>query len=144
VTLTLYSDNISTEATLGGSLPNPSNACTGAFLLVAYDPGNTTVNRAAGTLTGQILKLGTDRTGNGTDFLLQPGMDLTNFNNDNFEYGASPGTMTCYIIGRAPGLTSSAANNYIYGNAADQGNFIGPNQDIAAMSAYITVNTATN
>ena len=46
----------------------------------------------------------------------------------------------CFIIGRAPALSSNpSANDYLY-----NGPFTGPNQDIAAMSAFIRINTATN
>jgi hypothetical protein len=146
VALTLYSDNISTEADFTKNVsPSPFNACTGAFLLVAYDPGRTATPAARnpGTLTGQIFRLGTeiDTDGSGTKFLLQPGMDVNNSNSDGFPYGIStpPPYMTCYVIGRAPTQSSAASGNNLY-----DGSFTGPNQDIAAMSAYIPVNTATN
>jgi hypothetical protein len=124
-----------------GATPTPSNAVTGAYLLVASDPGVTN-GRPPGTLNGRIFRLGTDTSGDGTVFQLQPGMDINNSNNDNYEVGATGGNLTCFIIGRAPTLTgtpSSNPPNYMY-----TGNFTGPNQDIAAMSALISVNTATN
>jgi type II secretory pathway pseudopilin PulG len=144
VSLSLYTkDGVSTEADLStNSSPSPFNACTGAFLLIAHDPGDSGLKRAEGTMTGQILRLGTeiDTTGSNNQFLAQPGMDANNSNGDSFEFGVSSSTsMTCYVIGRAPMQSSAAIGNNLY-----QGNFTGPNQDIAAMSAYITVNTATN
>jgi type II secretory pathway pseudopilin PulG len=119
----------------GAGLPTPSNAVTGAFVLVANDPGNTgsQVPRPAGTLNGRLYRLGVDQSGDtdSTEFQLEPGMDLNNSNNDNYE-GGSGGNLTCFMIGRAPA------------NVNGTGNFTGPNQDIAAMSAMISVNTATN
>ena len=143
ITATITSSDI---VTLGGSgLRNPSNAVTGAYMLVSYDPGiaSGTPARPAGTLNGRIFRLGIDQPGdsNGTMFQLEPGMDLNNSNNDGYET-ASTGPLLVFIIGRAPtlnGTPSSNPPNYLY-----TGPFTGPNQDIAAMSAMISVNTAAN
>jgi type II secretory pathway pseudopilin PulG len=131
------------------------NAVSGAYLLICDDlttpPNNTPpAGVIAPVLNGRILRLGTEITvsGGAQTFNLQPGFDLQT---------APPGTQSpdltllttannnkgtnvnVYIIGRAPTLntTSGITNDYT-------GPFTGPNQDIAAASAFIRINTANN
>jgi type II secretory pathway pseudopilin PulG len=132
-----------TSTAAGGGDPAP-NACTGAFLLVATDATGDTPG-----LVGRIFRLGNNtglanpayfpKTGTFDTFQLQPGADLNTYLNAGTNSYASPdalatptGQATVFIIGRAPEL------------ATGLGPFTGPNQDIATMSAYIRVNTASN
>ena len=113
-----------------GSVPN---ATTGAYLLVADDTGAG--NTPAGALIGRILRLGAENPTVPGDvvpavpapppkldiFQLEAGSDLQGTNE------ATPTATHAYIIGRAPDNT---------------GAFTGPNQDIAAMSAFVRINTS--
>jgi Tfp pilus assembly protein PilV len=140
--------------------PLVTNAVNGAFVLVAAGPDNLTPAiappavpnnaRAAGELTGKIVRLGTQITtaqlppdvrspkadtnpppGNFLTFILQPGSDLKDLGEETV--GASSTTnvaqqLPVYIIGAAPDPNTGA--------------FTGPNQDITAVSAYIRLNTS--
>ena len=129
----------------------PSSDTTGAYLIVAddgtqYDSTNKYV--PAPLLNGRILRLGSvfTSTSTATTYLLQPGFDLqltdlTNLGSVNKNSSVTTsGTITsatvdAFIIGRAPALSSGTEYS---------GPFTGPNQDIAATSAFIRINTANN
>jgi len=123
------------------------NACTGAYVLVANDAGAG--NTPTGGLIGRFFRLGqsidygsfgsvaptdvkpappTGATVNPDIFQLQPGLDLKDFNEET-----GGGTATVFIMGRAPAYDAVNQNYDLQ--------FTGPNQDIAAMSALIRVNT---
>jgi hypothetical protein len=107
--------------------PN-TNAVTGAFVLVANAP-------AAPNMVGRIFRLGSvppnTAAGSGT-FYLQPGSDIT-----DADIITSPTSFPAgvFIIGAAP--TIGANGEYT-------GPYTGPNQDIAASSAFIRVNLSNN
>jgi type II secretory pathway pseudopilin PulG len=131
--------------------PLVTNAVSGAFVLVAADPGNSNPAitppavpnnaRAVGELTGRIFRLGnqipssllppgiTDpNKTNELIFNLQPGFDLKDLGEETVAASSNSGAqeLPIYIIGAAPNRTT--------------GNFDGPNQDIAAVSAYVRLN----
>ncbi|HEX4053088.1 MAG TPA: hypothetical protein VHX86_02375 [Tepidisphaeraceae bacterium] len=114
----------STIMTLTTSAPN---AVTGAFVLV----GTSTQTN----MVGRFFRLGSVPVGAATQtFYLQPGWDLTAA--DMTTPGmTNPFTATVWIIGAAP-----MADN----TGGFTGPFTGSNQDIAAGSAFVRVNTSNN
>ncbi|HEY1922940.1 MAG TPA: hypothetical protein VGG44_09350, partial [Tepidisphaeraceae bacterium] len=102
------------------------NAVTGAFVLVS-DTNNTAPN-----MVGRIFRLGSVPPNTGATsgtFYLQPGSDITDADN------VSTFNASVFIIGAAPTLGA---------NGEFTGPFTGPNQDIAAGSAFIRVNLSSN
>ncbi|GEM_PF-1375827 len=134
--------------------PVPS-AVSGAYILVTQDPGNATGNptatppvppRPIDALTGRLLRLGDPVSSFPADvafppakptnknlwlgFQLQPGSDLKDLSEETVAASNAAGTpqlLPVYVIGRAP-------------DAA--GFFTGLNQDIAAISAFVRINTS--
>jgi hypothetical protein len=107
------------------TLTNAPSAVTGAFVLVAN-------NSTATNMIGRIFRLGSvpAATPAGTQaFYLQPGSDITDADN-------VPGfNANVFVIGAAPILGA---------NGEYTGPYTGPNQDIAAASAFIRVNLSNN
>jgi type II secretory pathway pseudopilin PulG len=127
------------------------NAVTGAFVLVAVDPGNPSAappyTRPANDLVGRFMRLGTANpqipgdivpptTGSsGTTlpwdaFQLQPGNDLKDASEETIATSGSAVNLNTYIIGAAPDRNTGVFN--------------GPNQDVTAVSSFIRINTAAN
>jgi type II secretory pathway pseudopilin PulG len=139
------------DKSIGAGNPVP-NATPGAYVLITSDPGNpgntgvipNVPPRAANTLTGRFVRLGNltpqsllpaDVTvpttpANCYCYALQPGSDLKDLSEETVaasNAGGTPEELPVYIIGGAPDYA---------------GNFTSTNQDIAAMSAFIRVNTS--
>jgi hypothetical protein len=104
------------------------NGAIGAFVLIANCP-------AAPNMVGRFFRLGTVFPNNPNPpttsqaFYLQPGSDITPADN------ISSFSATVWLIGAAP--TADAAGGFT-------GPYTGPNQDIAAASAFIRVNLSNN
>jgi type II secretory pathway pseudopilin PulG len=110
------------------------NGATGAFVLVA-NTGGTAPN-----MVGRFFRLGsvppnTTVTANSQTFYLQPGSDITDADVPSGSPSPYTVTATVFLIGAAPTVGA---------NGEFTGPFTGPNQDIAAQSAFIRVNTSNN
>jgi len=117
------------------------NGTTGAFVILAASSGT---NPAPPNLIGRIFRLAAVPPNTSVSaasmqtFYLQPGYDLTPA--EAIEYGFSANgstafTGTVFLIGAAPMPDTTGGFT---------GPFTGPNQDIAAGSAFIRVNTSNN
>jgi len=145
-TVTLSYDNSSGNSYV--QFPSaPTNAVTGAYLLVADDgtTGTMSTPPPLPLMNGRILRLGVQTSSSPLVFELQPGMDLSatdlanlgtlNYNSTVTTSGTvTSGFVDVFLIGRAP----------VAGNPEFTGPFTGPNQDIGVATAFIRVNTANN
>jgi hypothetical protein len=137
------------------------NAVSGAFVLVTADPGNPgnppappfiVPPRPGNELTGRLLRLGNQLNNsqlppdvaapiaanttpnlpaNYLTFILQPGSDLKDISEETVaasNAAGDPQELPVYILGAAPDKST--------------GYYTGPNQDVAAVSSYIRINTA--
>jgi type II secretory pathway pseudopilin PulG len=114
-----------------GSVPN---GATGAFVLVGSTGG------LAPNMVGRFFRLGgvpptTSAVSGSQTFYLQPGYDITDADVPTGSPNPYTFTATIFVIGAAP--TVGPNGEFI-------GPFTGPNQDIAAGSAFIRVNTSNN
>jgi Tfp pilus assembly protein PilV len=128
-----------------GVAPTPvTNAAPGAYVLVSDDNGGG--NTPAGSMIGRVFRLGNQNptlpsdlgvtvTTPGEWFQLQPGMDLRPGSSGSPE--ATPtNPIRVYIVGRANTKVSGVVpplNPYT-------GPYVGGNQDIACVSAYVRIN----
>jgi type II secretory pathway pseudopilin PulG len=142
----LYGTTPPTVATIGATftyntttsvtqvaLTNAPNATSNAFVLVAA--AGTGPNPAPAGMIGRIFRLGINLSpGPGTQvFDLQPGADVTSV--DVATLTGTSFSANVFIIGAAP--TPDASGGFT-------GPYTGPNQDIAAASAFIRVNLSNN
>lgn len=161
-----YADFLGDPAASGATAPNPY-AAPGAFMILADD--NTSAANGGPYLNGRIFRLGNQvnvtlpsgvpqppQTFYGPTFLVQPGYDISNgdftvlskLQPGGNQYagvtGGPPPTSfkagfvaNVFVMGHAPTLAAGTTSEYT-------GPFTGPNQDIAAGSGFIRINTTNN